>query len=349
MQQRTTLIDIAKAAGVCKATVVKVLSGGDTNIRVRPETARRIREAAERLHYRPNLNARALTGRKTQVIGVFIDSMAAASGWQTLAGIEQFAAGRQYRVMVAVAHDNVEELAESYQVFKQYSVDGVITMAHDYPGESERIRKYFGNEEDKIVFVDRPVVPNAVSVSYADCAVTIALDHFNAGGRTRSGIITEDSPYPSSRTRLQQFRRRIVDPRRIYLMPPVDKLSDAETHRHLQQAVEILIKREQLDSVIVASNLWAMDLLPLLNDAGVSVPGQLAVVGWGKERFCRLTRPALSTIELDHTRAGHDAARLLLDWIQTGERPASVEIMPQLVERGSACFARLPESAAETD
>ena len=61
-KKHVTLTDVAREVGVSRALVGKVLGSCSGNIRVSAETARIIREAAQRLHYQPNLSARALTG-----------------------------------------------------------------------------------------------------------------------------------------------------------------------------------------------------------------------------------------------------------------------------------------------
>ena len=83
-KQHVTLSDVAREVGVSRALVGKVLGSCSGNIRVSAETARMIREAAERLHYQPNLSARVLTGQKSGLIGVLIDAQPPAVTFPTL-------------------------------------------------------------------------------------------------------------------------------------------------------------------------------------------------------------------------------------------------------------------------
>ena len=91
-KKKVTLSDVAGAVGVSRALVGKVLGGGNSNIRVSEETARMIREAAERLHYQPNLSARMLTGQSSHLIGILIDAQPPPVTFRTLAFIDKYAA-----------------------------------------------------------------------------------------------------------------------------------------------------------------------------------------------------------------------------------------------------------------
>jgi len=67
-----TIKDMAKATGVSVGTVSKVLTGSEELRRISPGTARKIRQAAHRMGYRPNVNARALVRQKSQTLGVYV-------------------------------------------------------------------------------------------------------------------------------------------------------------------------------------------------------------------------------------------------------------------------------------
>ena len=73
---KVRLVDIAREVNVSAALVSKVLNGNSGNIRVSPEKAEMIRKTARKMNYTPNINARALAGQSTKVIGILIDSKA---------------------------------------------------------------------------------------------------------------------------------------------------------------------------------------------------------------------------------------------------------------------------------
>ena len=336
MEARIRLTDIAREAGVCRATVVKVLSGGNNNIRVKPQTAERIKEVARRLNYRPNLNARALTGRGPQLIGVLIDSMAPPSGWRQLAAIERTAVFHHYRLMTAMAHDDLDKLHESYQVFQQYNVDGGISLAHEYPGEEEKLRNYFG-DVGKMVFIGRPAIPGAVYVmfDYAD-AMRRVLAEVRRSGYRRPGLLIEVGEYASSRLRRKAFQEYHPEPERIFLMPPIDRADAGETHACLARAVRDLIMPQQLDCLLLNNELWAIRILNLLAARGLRIPDDIGIFCTSGSELGNYTDPALSSIRDVCDEIGSAAANLLLDWLSRGQAPQPQLITTDLLVRASS-------------
>lgn len=336
MEARIRLTDIAREAGVCRATVVKVLSGGNNNIRVKPQTAERIKEVARRLNYRPNLNARALTGRGPQLIGVLIDSMAPPSGWRQLAAIERTAVFHHYRLMTAMAHDDLDKLHESYQVFQQYNVDGVISLAHEYPGEEEKLHNYFG-DVGKMVFIGRPAIPGAVYVmfDYAD-AMRRVLAEVRRSGYRRPGLLIEVGEYASSRLRRKAFQEFHPEPERIFLMPPIDRADAGETNACLARAVRELILTQQLDCLLLNNELWAIRILNLLAARGLRIPDDIGIFCTSGSELGNYTDPALSSIRDVCDEIGSAAANLLLDWLSRGQAPQPQLITTDLLVRASS-------------
>ncbi len=346
MEARIRLTDIAREAGVCRATVVKVLSGGNNNIRVKPQTAERIKEVARRLNYRPNLNARALTGRGPQLI----DSMAPPSGWRQLAAIERTAVFHHYRLMTAMAHDDLDKLHESYQVFQQYNVDGVISLAHEYPGEEEKLRNYFG-DVGKMVFIGRPAIPGAVYVmfDYAD-AMRRVLAEVRRSGYRRPGLLIEVGEYASSRLRRKAFQEFHPEPERIFLMPPIDRadapLPVVKVNGRFRyrvtlsckggRAVRELILTQQLDCLLLNNELWAIRILNLLAARGLRIPDDIGIFCTSGSELGNYTDPALSSIRDVCDEIGSAAANLLLDWLSRGQAPQPQLITTDLLVRASS-------------
>lgn len=336
-KQHVTLSDVAREVGVSRALVGKVLGSCSGNIRVSAETARMIREAAERLHYQPNLSARVLTGQKSGLIGVLIDAQPPAVTFRTLAFIDRFAAENGYRLLIGEAHNSIDSLYYHYSNFMQYNVDGVICMAHDYPGQEVKLRELFRNAEN-IVFVEKTILENVCCVEVDRVAAVEALTSLLLETRKRVGIVLENPVYRSVRQRQEGYHRALAragreDASLVYY--PADEETSLEETMRL--AVEKFILPEKLDAVIAPNDLAASHIIRELWQRGIRIPEQIAVAGYDNDPFSESIYPSLTTIDDRNEEIGRHAVELLLELFSVKE-PASrtIRVTPCVVRRESS-------------
>ena len=337
-KKNVTLSDVACAVGVSRALAGKVLGGGsNSNIRVSEETARMIREAAQRLHYRPNLSARMLTGQSSRLIGILIDAQPPAVTFRTLAFIDKLAAENGYRLLIGEAHDSIDSLYHHYSNFMQYNVDGVICLAHDYPGQEEKLQELFLNA-DNIVFIEKTVLPNVSCVEIDRPAAVEELTSLLLETRKRVGIVMEDPVYRSVRQRKEGFCRAMekagVSEPLIYFLPkPARSMEE-----WMCCAIEEFILPARLDAVIAPNDLAASYLMRNLQKRGLQIPADIAVAGFDNDPFDGSLYPSLTTIDDNNELIARYAFELLLEQL-TGKTPAreskTVCVTPRIVRRES--------------
>ena len=127
------LADIAREVGVSIVTVAKVVNNtGGKNTRVSEKTAEKIRSCVKRMEYHPNMLARGLVGKSSDLIGVVLDSCAPPVYHERLSLMEKYAALHGYRFMIGQAHDDVEKLKSFAHTFQSYGAAGIICLAHAY-------------------------------------------------------------------------------------------------------------------------------------------------------------------------------------------------------------------------
>ena len=332
-KKKVTLSDVAGAVGVSRALVGKVLGGGNSNIRVSEETARMIREAAERLHYQPNLSARMLTGQSSHLIGILIDAQPPPVTFRTLAFIDKLAAENGYRLLIGEAHDSIDSLYHHYSNFMQYNVDGVICLAHDYPGQEEKLQELFLNAEN-IVFIEKTILPNVSCVEIDRPAAVEELTSLLLQTRKRVGIVLEDPVYRSVRQRKEGFCRAMekagVSEPLIYFLPkPARSMEE-----WMCCAIEEFILPARLDAVIAPNDLAASYLMRNLQMRGRRIPS----AGFDNEPFSGSLYPSLTTIDDNNELIARYAFELLLEQLN-GKTPAreskTVCVTPRIVRRES--------------
>ena len=335
-KQHVTLSDVAREVGVSRALVGKVLGSCAGNIRVSAETARIIREAAQRLHYQPNLSARVLTGQKSGLIGVLIDAQPPPVTFRTLAFIDKYAAANGYRLLIGEAHDSIDSLYHHYTNFMQYNVDGVICMAHDYPGQERKFRELFRSTEN-LVFIEKTILENASCVEVDRAAAVESLTALLLETRRRVGIVLEDPMYRSVRQRQEGYCRALSRAgRESEALTCYQPDTGASLEVKMFQAVEEFILPERLDAVIAPNDLAASHIMRSLRRRGVRVPEGIAVAGYDNDPFAESLSPSLTTIDDRNEEIGRCAVQLLLEQLSSKDSsPRKVCVTPCVVRRES--------------
>src|SRR4051812_44299086 len=123
-----TLVDIARETRTSVSTVSRVLSGGAMANRISKETRQRVKEAADRLGYRPNLPARSLRTRKTYTIALLVSDIANPFFGQIGSLIERSLATRGYSLMLCNTAEDVEKEADYLRLVAAKGIDGLILV-----------------------------------------------------------------------------------------------------------------------------------------------------------------------------------------------------------------------------
>jgi DNA-binding LacI/PurR family transcriptional regulator len=332
-RERPTLEEVARRAGVSRATVSRVVNGS-TTVALPIQDA--VRRAVRELGYVPNLAARTLVTQRTDSIGLVLPETATRVFSDDplfpgiVRGVSQAleAADRQLVLMMAgsaASHDRIERYAMGRHV------DGVMFASmhgmDPLPGALARIGM-------PAVCSGRPL--GRPSVPYVDidhvAGVTSAVHHLLEGGRQRIATIAGPQDMVAGIERLAGYRQALrgSDRRSIVAVGDFTRESGALAMRHL------LDDDPALDAVFVASDLMADGALRALREAGRRVPDDVAVIGFDDAEFARYTDPPLTTVHQPIIEIGREMVRLLLR-LADGRPVEDALILPtHLVVRDSA-------------
>lgn len=337
MAKRTRLIDIANKVGVSIGSVSAVLSPNLAgNMKVGPELTARILATAKEMHYVPNSAARILAGRPSGLIGVLMDTHAPAVCFNLLAEIEKALASRGLRVLTGMSHDNIDKMFETYQALIQHGVDGVLCLSYDYPGERERITEYF-KDEKKIVFVNGPIIDghSCVRLEYSkgvDEAVRYLYDH----GRKNLGFVCTRKNVEMDGGRINGFLAATGGKGKLCIVDHL--IHDPKVlQESLKNFVDDYVRKEQLDAIITLDDMTALTCMSQLRIAGLSVPEDVAVVGFDNEAFSSLLEPPLATIDANLVKLAEESVASLYDIIKDPDSAPTVKrVSPIFLPRESA-------------
>ncbi|MFH9978760.1 LacI family DNA-binding transcriptional regulator [Streptomyces sp. NPDC017179] len=352
---RPTLEAVAARAGVSRATVSRVVNGGDG---VREPLAERVRRAVEELGYVPNQAARSLVTKRHDAVAVVIaepETRVFADPFFALQlrGISKELTAHDSQLVLLLTEGR-DDHARVGRYLAGGHVDGALVFSlhldDPLPGLIRRagVPTVFGgrpgwSDDPAPGATDSARTAGSPAVVYVDCdnrgGAREAVRHLAGLGRTRIGHITGALDQTSAADRLDGFRDVMADadPRLIV----ESDFTPAGGERAMR---ELLDRCPDLDAVFAANDLTASGALRVLRERGLRVPDDVAVVGFDDMLpVAEQTEPPLTTVRQDIEEMGRLMARLLLRGLDghgagagVGGAPRSVILPTTLVRRVSA-------------
>ena len=201
-----TLVDIARETNTSVSTVSRVLSGGAMANRISRETRDRVRQAAERMGYRPNLLARSLRTRKTYTVALLVSDIANPFFGQLGSLIERSLAQHGYSLMLCNSAEDLEKEADYLRMVAAKGIDGLIVVP--LASNKEQMLQALPTSLP-LVILDRPIagIPSSVS-SDQDQIANILCDVLERGGVKQIALLCGPQHVITHRTRCQVLAKR---------------------------------------------------------------------------------------------------------------------------------------------
>ena len=323
------MADIARAAGVSKQTVSRVLNGtGSTSA----ETVARVEGLIRRLGYRRSGVARSLATNSSLTLGLVVPALDNPYYAEVAQGAEWAAWEGGYNLFLSnVFHDPAREAA-ALGSFLDRGADGVIL---DTPGLPDaELHDLLGHFKAAVV-IGRPMpVEVAGSILVDDAAgVELALKRLSRAGRRRVAFLAGPERFESSRVRSGAFVR--TETARGTFAPERVLEAEATPEASCERVARALREKLPFDALVCFNDVMAAGALRALHDAGVRVPDDVAVVGHDDMPMAAWLSPPLSSLRVAKRGLGVGAVRLLLERLGGVVRPEGAVQEPELVVRGS--------------
>ena len=325
-----TLDDLARLSGVSRATVSRVLNGGQ----VADETRRRVLEVIEETNYRPNLAARGLASGRTGVVGVvmhvdppllFEDPYFAP----LLHGLADALADAASGMMMWMGNRSKQETLD--QILGIGLLDGVVVTADTQ--EDLLVDGLLASSLPTVLIGHRR---DDAAASYVDvdhiAAARAVTEHLIALGRERVGHITGRRGAVAAEDRLVSYsdamERAGLETEGLIVEGAFDEASGREAAVALLDA--------GADAIFAANDSSAAGVLMTLRERGVRVPDDVAVAGFDDLQFAAELEPPLTTVRQGVQQHGFEAARVLRSLIDDPDTgPRRVLLPTELVIRAS--------------
>lgn len=348
--KKTTIHDVAREAGVCAATVSRVINGDET---VGAAYRKRVEEAIARLGYRPLLSARAIRGGRTGMLGMLMCRIDLDTFSRMVDGAMQEAArlGRSLVLMTSEGSSAVER--ERLQQMARLPIDGLIFRPVAHASALREARELTGVP---VVGISMPSGDDRIPVFYscAEESAYIAARYLLRIGRCRIAMtvsfreakvstyeellrMAQQEPSQIGVQRYLGYRRAVEEAGGTF-DPSLLLFYDYTREGGSGAAAALLSMDNPADALICANDEAALGALTFLREQGVSVPQRISLVGFDDSSICHAMSPTLTSVNCHSMETGRSAVRALEKLI-AGQPvgPQDLATRASLVIRGSTC------------
>jgi LacI family transcriptional regulator len=340
MSRRPTQEDVARLAGVSRATVSYVINNRtDGNVRISEETRCRVLDAVKELGYRPNVLARSLRQGQTHTIGMIVPDNTNPFFAEVARGVEDTSFQQGYSVILCNSDSDPDKELLYTNVLAEKRVDGILFVAVGMSAE-----RICGLQERRmpVVVVDRDIPDVAVdSVMTAnERGGWLATRHLIELGHRRIGCIAGPSDVTPSAERGTGYRQAL----REAVLSVEEELimrGDFQYESGYQAARQLLSMDDPPTAIFACNDLMAIGAISAAVELGRQVPADLSVVGFDDVPLASFANPALTTVVQPKHEIGVVAATMLLERMQDPDKPPRRRMLnTKLVVRKSTAPAR---------
>ena len=329
-----TIRDVAREAGVSIATVSRVFNQASL---VRQDTCEHVRGVASRLDYWPNSAARSLITNRTSAIGVLLPDLYGEFFSEVIRGIDLAARREKYQVLVSSSHASTETLVAAVRALRG-RIDGLLVMAPD--ADATEAIQDFSTRFPVVLLNPGPISLHCSSLSVANFdGAYAAVRHLAGLGHRRIAIVRGPAGNADAEERRRGWRQALLDSG-LEASPVLELDGDFSESAGFAATERMLALLPRPTAVFAANDYMAAGVLAAAREAGVGVPGDLAVCGFDDIAIARYLTPALTTVDVDACELGERAIQKLLPFARA-RRPAeaSHETLPTRIVGRASCGA----------
>jgi DNA-binding LacI/PurR family transcriptional regulator len=330
---RVTIRTVAEDAGVSTAAVSKVLRdayGVSAALRAKVETS------VARLGYRPNASARGMRGQ-TYTLGVLLPDLHNPFFSDIMTGVNEALVRTQYQALLGVGQsaEALEHALVDAMIDRQ--MDGLILISPRMPmtelvAIAERV-------PTTVIGIHAPDIAAFDTVNNDDIeGAKMVVRHLEEGGYRNVAFLSLDLPRDQGGSPISHRERGYRDAMaEIGMARRIKVILAQQNPRDIQHTVgHVLTSRGRPDAIFCWTDFIALEVLSIAREVGLSVPGDLGVVGYDNTSYCDLAQNSLTSIDQSGQVLGLQAARLLIERIKGRAAAEHFVVTPRLVARGSS-------------
>jgi LacI family fructose operon transcriptional repressor len=315
--------DVAQLAKVSTATVSRVLANKP---HVRPALRQRVLDAVDALGYRPNLVARSLRAQKSNFIGLIVADIRNPFFSDISRSVEYTAYSDQFNIFLCNSDENPDKEQVYINLMRDENVAGLI-VAPTYSSAKNFHLNRFGFPVvviDRSVRIDEKSCYDVILIDNVDAAYRLTTHLIENGRRNIAGIFGAKSF--TGEKRRKGFERALRDaglpvkPENMLLVAP-RRGEGSKAANHL------LNLPDRPDAIFTTNSLLTAGAFQSILDSELSVPDDIAIVGFDEAPWSNLVRPSITVIAQPTVEIGRMATNMLLERIKNPDTPAREVIL----------------------
>ncbi|WP_141432834.1 LacI family DNA-binding transcriptional regulator [Bacillus sp. 03113] len=334
-----TIKDVARLANVAPSTVSRVISNSS---RISEKTKEKVRQAMEQLGYHPNFNARSLANQSTQAIGLIMpssnDIVFQNPFFPTvLRGLSKGAHENRYALYMTTGNTDDAIYDDVVNMVQGGRVDGVVLL---YSKVEDKVQSYLLDQGFPFVVIGKPYC-NENEITYVDNDnIKAAYDvtkHLIDLGHKHIGYIGGNLKFVVTLERLLGYKQALEEAK----LPIINhyRVHEEFLREGGQEAVkELFSLKKHPTALVVADDLMSLGVLNTLDEIGISVPEDMSIISFNNILLSELSRPPITSVDINIFDLGNIAARNLIQKIQNPSEPVKKTIIPHQIIWRKSCL-----------
>lgn len=335
--KRTSIWDVAKEAGVSITTVSRALNGYSD---VSDKTRERIKEAVQKLHYAPDVNARSLGGKAETTIALLVSDLQpkdeSGLAFGVISGLYHFCSDNGYDFILLATNTAKQAQMGFLQLCRHKNVDGVVVMG------LQTNDPYY----DEILESEVPCALIDVTVPGKNIC-NVSIDNVEASckavnflfelGHKNIGMINGKKVASVSNERFSGYARSFLSHDMILDMDCVVS-TDFSRENAYEKTLELLRRHPEITALFCASDLIAIGALEAAKSLGKKIPQELAVIGFDDIPLASYLYGGITTIRQDPYEIGQLAGSSVINMLNNNVFESKVTASYELIIRNTAHF-----------
>jgi LacI family transcriptional regulator len=321
MKSKATLKQIAKELNVSVSTVSKALNDSSE---ISEQTKTKVKEYAKLKNYKPNVIGLNLKNRKTKTIGVIIPNILNSFFAKVFTGIEKVAEEKGYNVLTCISNESLEKEINTLEMLSNGTIDGFILSISEEAQKSNEFSHFNAiiNEGTPIVMFDRvsdEVNCDKVIVDDFESAVN-ATQHLISSGCKKIALFSAIDNLSVGKLRARGYFKALEN-NNIKLNNDIIVLTESEDD--FDNKSKLLFAQNKIDAIFALDEHSSSLAIKLGLKNGYKIPENLSIIGFADGVWSRRFSPSLSTVSQHGPEIGEEAARLLIERLESKQEVES--------------------------
>jgi LacI family transcriptional regulator len=331
MIMAASIKDVAKEARVSIATVSRVLNNIDV---VNDDTKQRVKDAIEKLGYRPNIVARSLKTQRTRTVGIIVPDISNQFYPEIVRGAEDVANIYEYNVMLCNTDLEKDKEIEYIRIMKEKMADGIIYMSSFLDEDLLKLLEELKLPAILIENTDPSGKLASVSIDNEKAAYDGVAYLIKKGNKKIAYVGADKGGNNLSANRYKGYEKALKE-KKVKIDEDMIEFTGSKAKDGFD-AVNRILEKSEIDAVFCTGDEIAMGVINGLRERGIKVPEQVDVMGFDNIYFSSIFYPKLTTVAQPMYDMGSVGMRMLIKKINGSEPEEKSYVLDhQIIERSS--------------